>query len=234
MNSKSGKTIHAPIVWGALGICLILAAGVSKVSASEPSNANLTQANAQGQNARYLGELFRANLHSAKESSYRLIAQGLRYATTKLCENELVTELNDLNAAIASTLFEIDQAQSAFGKAQKSSLQHLNAAPLNRSSSPAHAIMESKLATEQLAKMTNKNRVVQKRLNRVFGQLVKGEILYQRIAAECLLDDFKSIFGPGMSPKPIPEIPDDTPPDEFLEGDGGLDPEIDLLGFEID
>lgn len=156
----------------------------------------------------------------------RFVSGGLQYATSKLCDNELRVELENLNRQVSNSLLRVANALAENQKCKNGILQHIADAKKHQGSNDLLSQMDTELAKIELARWEELNRASGKALNEMGRKLIKSEILYQRVLAECLLNDFKSIFGADRSPTPTPES---WPLDERL--DESPDSEFDYLDF---
>lgn len=212
--------------WVFLTLCLFVlqsSKGIGAYGAEPPSGSVELR-------IQYFSELTIYNVQRGQLRLMNGVFDGLVFATSKLCENETHAELEVLNKNIKKL-----QVAASAGLNQNRALLNLiqqNLAAANQGSIVAK--MKLDLAAMDLAQLTKRTRQTGKQLDQIRKDVIKAEVIYQRALAECLLNDFRSIFGAGGAPVPEPEK--DKWPDELLDlgVDGGMEPDSALFLPDFD
>lgn len=159
----------------------------------------------------FLVELIRAHVQAGRLEVSRVVFQGFQQASQKLCETELTPGLMQQQMELHDDLETVARIADRIHRKQKTIYAFW--ADVDRDSADGSSRgrnrMALSLARIHLNELKKLNSVCAARLNAIQRKQARAEVLYQKILAECLLDDFKSIFGAGDKLKPEPEFPDD-------------------------
>lgn len=162
-----------------------------------------------------------------QSGSCRLLTQGLKYAASKLCPGDQRKKLLESNAQLLARLNSLNKTKQKTTNSLQSAAKHLVNAQ-KHSSNPSRFKLEISLAKDDLSDVIDRNRQQAESLKEIYGQIIRSEVQYQQVLADCLLGDFMSIFGEEVAPKPEPDVPDDLPDESldrlfFDDGLGGFD-----------
>ena len=168
---------------------------------------------------KYASETVKHQVQRAELAALKMLAEGLEYASSKLCKIDLGKGLEALNSTSRKTIESLSSTITKNRALIDDGVRDLYESHRLATVNPVISKSHRSKAEKGLIELAKQGVEVDKSLTKLQQNLIKTEVLYQRVLAECLLDDFKSIFGAGGTPVPIPEGEDKWPDELWDDGE---------------